>query len=273
MSHTTFNPARRARESFRPPPTIAPSATASSRAKCRTKTRASSAALPDTPACFSTAGDLAVFAHAMLNGGYPILRPETVELFTRRESAPEGTSRALGWDTPSAPSQSGKIFFAALVRAPWLHRNFAVDRSGAPTFNHVAHQPHLARLPEPGHQAGAAGVSRCGGRSPGGGSETLEAQSSERQSETEQQTSAASEPRKQLGLRRSRQQSSLEIARIINREDAKVAAAVKRALPQIAQVIDWIAAALAQGRTPDLRRHRHQRTHRRARRRRMSANV
>jgi CubicO group peptidase (beta-lactamase class C family) len=59
---------------------------------------------------FSTAGDLAKFAHAMLNGGLPILRPETVALFTRRESAPAGTSRALGWDTPSVPSQSGKYF-------------------------------------------------------------------------------------------------------------------------------------------------------------------
>jgi CubicO group peptidase (beta-lactamase class C family) len=46
----------------------------------------------------------------MLNAGRPILRPETVALFTRRESAPAGTSRALGWDTPSAPSQSGKYF-------------------------------------------------------------------------------------------------------------------------------------------------------------------
>ena len=59
---------------------------------------------------FSSALDLAKFAHTMLNGGRPILRPETIALFTRRESAPEGTSRALGWDTPSAPSQSGKYF-------------------------------------------------------------------------------------------------------------------------------------------------------------------
>lgn len=59
---------------------------------------------------FSTAQDLAQFAHAMLQGGRPILRPETVALFTRRESAPRGTSRALGWDTPSQPSQSGKYF-------------------------------------------------------------------------------------------------------------------------------------------------------------------
>ena len=59
---------------------------------------------------FSAAPDLARFAHSMLNGGAPIIRPETVTLFTRRESSPAGTSRALGWDTPSAPSQSGKYF-------------------------------------------------------------------------------------------------------------------------------------------------------------------
>jgi N-acetylmuramic acid 6-phosphate etherase len=41
--------------------------------------------------------------------------------------------------------------------------------------------------------------------------------------------------------------NAMEIARIINREDAKVAPAVKRALPQIAQAIDLIAGALSQG--------------------------
>jgi N-acetylmuramic acid 6-phosphate etherase len=41
--------------------------------------------------------------------------------------------------------------------------------------------------------------------------------------------------------------SSLEIARIINREDARVAPAVKNALPQIAKAIDLIAAALKRG--------------------------
>jgi CubicO group peptidase (beta-lactamase class C family) len=61
---------------------------------------------------FSTAEDLARFAHAMLGGGHPILRPETVALFTRRETAPASTSRALGWDTPSGHSQSGRYFSA-----------------------------------------------------------------------------------------------------------------------------------------------------------------
>ncbi|MFZ0138927.1 MAG: serine hydrolase, partial [Candidatus Sulfotelmatobacter sp.] len=59
---------------------------------------------------FSTAEDLAKFAQAMLNQGSPILRPETVTLFTRRESTPPGTTRALGWDSPSPQSQSGKYF-------------------------------------------------------------------------------------------------------------------------------------------------------------------
>lgn len=41
--------------------------------------------------------------------------------------------------------------------------------------------------------------------------------------------------------------SSLEIARIINAEDAKVPTAVERAVPQIAKAIDWITEALANG--------------------------
>jgi len=41
--------------------------------------------------------------------------------------------------------------------------------------------------------------------------------------------------------------SALEIATIINGEDAKVAAAVSKALPQIAQAIDTIADALSRG--------------------------
>ncbi len=84
---------------------------------------------------FSTAEDVARFAHAIMQCSAgtsaqelseeevlsaanqaddeslsKILRPETIAIFTRRESTPEGTSRALGWDTPSSPSQSGKYF-------------------------------------------------------------------------------------------------------------------------------------------------------------------
>ncbi len=59
---------------------------------------------------FSTAGDLAIFAHTLVNAGTPLVRQETLEMFTRRQNIPQGTSRALGWDTPSSPSQSGKYF-------------------------------------------------------------------------------------------------------------------------------------------------------------------
>jgi CubicO group peptidase (beta-lactamase class C family) len=59
---------------------------------------------------FASASDVARFAHCMLRGGSPILQPTTVKLFTRREASPEGTSRALGWDTPTSPSSSGAHF-------------------------------------------------------------------------------------------------------------------------------------------------------------------
>jgi CubicO group peptidase (beta-lactamase class C family) len=61
---------------------------------------------------FANAEDLATFSHILLHGGRPLVRPETLAIFTRRETAPAGTSRALGWDTPSSPSQSGKYFSA-----------------------------------------------------------------------------------------------------------------------------------------------------------------
>lgn len=42
--------------------------------------------------------------------GTQLFQPGTVRLFATRQNRPEGTSRALGWDTPSAPSSSGKFF-------------------------------------------------------------------------------------------------------------------------------------------------------------------
>lgn len=59
---------------------------------------------------FGDALSVARFAECLLRGGAPVFRAETVELFTTRQSEPEGSSRALGWDTPSQPSQSGTKF-------------------------------------------------------------------------------------------------------------------------------------------------------------------
>lgn len=58
---------------------------------------------------FASAEDVARFSYATLCGG-TIVRRETVALFTRREASPGGTTRTLGWDTPSNPSQSGRHF-------------------------------------------------------------------------------------------------------------------------------------------------------------------
>ncbi len=66
---------------------------------------------------FAPAADVLRFAEAMLaplRGEPGLFLPETVRLFTRRAELPPGSSRALGWDTPSgAPSSSGTRFSPA----------------------------------------------------------------------------------------------------------------------------------------------------------------
>ena len=59
---------------------------------------------------FSNTADLMKFSKTLLGQGARLFRPETIALFTRRQPSPKGTSRALGWDTPSPPSQSGRHF-------------------------------------------------------------------------------------------------------------------------------------------------------------------
>lgn len=63
---------------------------------------------------FGTAEDVARFAQMMLNGGVfeheRIVSRETLEKFTRRADLVPGSSRALGWDTPSGNSSAGDLF-------------------------------------------------------------------------------------------------------------------------------------------------------------------
>jgi serine-type D-Ala-D-Ala carboxypeptidase len=61
---------------------------------------------------FADALSVSRFAQCMLRGGSPVFRAQTVQRFTTREATPAASSRALGWDTPSAPSQSGTMFSA-----------------------------------------------------------------------------------------------------------------------------------------------------------------
>jgi len=112
MAHTTFNPASALQDSI--PPTAHDRSFRHRIVQGEVQDENASVlgGVAGHAGLFSTAEDLAIFAHAMLNGGHPILRASTIDLFTRPESAPDGTSRVLGWDTPSAPSQSGKHFSA-----------------------------------------------------------------------------------------------------------------------------------------------------------------
>ncbi|MDB4891722.1 MAG: beta-lactamase [Gemmatimonadetes bacterium] len=63
---------------------------------------------------FSSARDLATFAQFLLDGGsydgVRILAPSTITRWTNRQSFL--SSRALGWDTPSATSSAGRYFGA-----------------------------------------------------------------------------------------------------------------------------------------------------------------
>lgn len=63
---------------------------------------------------FASATNVARFAECMLRGGAPILHPDTIKLFTHRETEPTRTSRALGWDTPSRPASSSGRSFSSL---------------------------------------------------------------------------------------------------------------------------------------------------------------
>ncbi|HEX5236677.1 MAG TPA: serine hydrolase domain-containing protein [Silvibacterium sp.] len=69
---------------------------------------------------FSHTKDVLRFAACILNdgrtpSGAQLFRPDTVKLFATRQAQPIGTSRALGWDTPTPPSSSGKFFSAESI--------------------------------------------------------------------------------------------------------------------------------------------------------------
>ncbi len=141
MTHTTFNPAPALRPAI--PPTADDQAFRHRiiQGEVQDENASLLGGVAGHAGLFANAQDLATFCNAMLEAGArashssqenevvdlpaiseseaqpdpeyphnPVLRPETVALFTARETSPEGTSRALGWDTPSAPSQSGRHF-------------------------------------------------------------------------------------------------------------------------------------------------------------------
>jgi beta-N-acetylhexosaminidase len=62
---------------------------------------------------FGDSGDLAIFCQMLLNGGVYdhrfVVRRSSVETFTARQNLPQGSSRTLGWDTPSDGSSAGNL--------------------------------------------------------------------------------------------------------------------------------------------------------------------
>jgi CubicO group peptidase (beta-lactamase class C family) len=69
---------------------------------------------------FANALDVLRFAACILAkgqtaAGKQLFQPETIKLFATRQTEPAGTTRALGWDTPSNPSSSGKFFSPASI--------------------------------------------------------------------------------------------------------------------------------------------------------------
>lgn len=72
---------------------------------------------------FSTAPDLAKFLQMILNkgeyNGKQFIKPETVELFTKKQS--EQSTRGLGWDTKSPEGSSAGQYFSILS---WGHTGY-----------------------------------------------------------------------------------------------------------------------------------------------------
>lgn len=84
---------------------------------------------------FANVPDVLTFADCILSGGltrtgHQLFQPSTVQLFAARQAEPDGTSRALGWDTPTEPSSSGKFFSPSSIghlgytgTSLWIDRN------------------------------------------------------------------------------------------------------------------------------------------------------
>ena len=119
MSSTGFCPASRSRTRRSPQPKrTQPSGIGASRARCRMRTPGCSWARPVMPGSSRMCRTCCVSRPRFLIQNPENVTPEkpanlftqqTVELFAERQG-PEGSSRAIGWDTPSQNSSSGIHF-------------------------------------------------------------------------------------------------------------------------------------------------------------------
>jgi CubicO group peptidase (beta-lactamase class C family) len=119
---------------------------------------------------FSNALDPLLYAGSLM-GKQQHFAAATIQLFTSRAGLPPESSRALGWDTPSQPSSSGRFFsrhsaghlgyagtslwidferqlaVVLLTNRTWAHRNSQAIRTVRPAFHDaVVESLHRGRL-------------------------------------------------------------------------------------------------------------------------------
>ena len=131
MSHTTYNPPAGWRDSI--PPT-ADDRTFRHRiiqGEVQDENASVLGGVAPQAGLFATAEDVATLAHTMLQGGPPLIRPETLGAlhspgnFSRRHVARVGVGHSF------FALAVGEIFFLRFLRAPGLYRNLVVDQSRA----------------------------------------------------------------------------------------------------------------------------------------------
>ncbi len=114
MNHTMYNPPASLKDSCAPTETDNYFRNRQLQGEVHDETSFLMGGVAGHAGLFSTVHDLAKFLKMLLNkgslNGKQIIKPETVELFTKRQS--DLSSRALGWDTKSVNSYSsaGKFF-------------------------------------------------------------------------------------------------------------------------------------------------------------------
>ena len=110
--------------------------------------------------CFARAEDLALFAECLLGVGLQdqpqitaCSSPTLWNCLHAAQTFPPGTSHALGWDTPSAPSSSGKYFSPrSYGHLGYTGTSLWIDPERG-TLCYSSNQPHLAGPRFASHQA------------------------------------------------------------------------------------------------------------------------
>jgi CubicO group peptidase (beta-lactamase class C family) len=108
LEHTRFNPLMEWKNLIPPTRQLCPFRQRSIQGEVNDENAAAMGGIAGHAGLFAPATDLLRFADALLRGA-PLFAASTITLFTQREADSLG-SFALGWDTPTPPSQSGRMF-------------------------------------------------------------------------------------------------------------------------------------------------------------------